>query len=239
MTQSNATMDFLQGVFRFGFRLMLDVAFKLIYRTQAIGRENIPKKGGVLVACNHISAVDTMLVPYMALDRFTLRQFYAPAKEELFKYRPMAWFFRAGGAFPVKRGRRDDASRDKIAELTKEHLMMIFPEGTRSKNGKLLPGKTGVGKIIYESRVPVLPTIVINTNYCLPKGSWSPIIFLPFKVVFGKPLDFGRFYDMPAEKATYRAIVDNLMDEIRKLQLEYMHLDIQPERLEKSEPENA
>jgi len=218
-------ITFLQNLFRFFFFFPIDLFYRIIFRSYAIGVENIPKSGGALIAPNHISGWDVLIVPYFALNRFSSRQMWAPAKEELFNFPPMAWVLHILRAFPVRRKKHDYASRDRTAEITRDHLVMIFPEGTRSKNGRLNRGRPGVGKIIWDARVPVIPTLIINTNYCVIPGLFMLNIFQKLYVVYGKPLDLSRFWGKEDTKETSQEIADCLMEEIARLKEEYKHLD--------------
>ncbi|MDH5543494.1 MAG: 1-acyl-sn-glycerol-3-phosphate acyltransferase [Nitrospinota bacterium] len=216
---------FLQNLFRFIVFFFVDFFYRLVFRSYVIGTENIPRNGGALIAPNHISGWDVFIVPYFALNRFSSRQMWAPAKEELFSFPPMGWVLHILRAFPVRRKKSDYASRDRTAEITRDHLVMIFPEGTRSKNGKLGRGRPGVGKIIWDSRVPVIPTLVINTNYCVIPGLFMLNFFQKLYVVYGKPLDFSRFWGREDTKETSQEVADYLMKEIARMKEEYKHLD--------------
>jgi 1-acyl-sn-glycerol-3-phosphate acyltransferase len=221
--------DFLLNGFRLAAAFVSDVFWHVFFSPKGLGLENIPKKGGVIVACNHLSHFDPMFVGYNVLasfGRFSSRQIWSPAKEELFEIPVVGFLIRMLRSFPIKRGRADLKSLGKITELAKEHLVIIYPEGTRSPDGKLGRGKSAIGKIVYDSRATVVPTAIFNTQYCLPKGSRKPRFFLPLAVVFGKPLDLSRFLQMPDSKETSKAITEEIMNAIAALQKEYAHLDI-------------
>ncbi len=218
-------LDFWRGLCMYG----ADFYWKVIYRASAIGLENVPMEGGVLICANHISNSEPMLIPYFIIDafgRFSKRRFWNPAKEELFNYGPFSWLLRSWRAFPVKRNARDITSMSRIASLAATDMVMLYPEGTRSKTGVLGPGKPAVGKIIYDSRATVVPTAVFNTRYCLPKGSLFPRLRLPLYVVYGKPLDLSRLYALPPSKETSALIVNEVMTAIRALLEEHQHLDL-------------
>ena len=229
--------DFLRAVVRCIVMCLADIVFHVLYRTHIIGYENIPETGGALIASNHISALETILVPYASVSRFSMRRYRAPAKEELFRFPPLAWLLLALGAFPVRRHKHDYAAMNKTTEYVKKDLVMLFPEGTRSRTGKLLPGRPGVGKIIHDSKATVIPTVVFNTNYCMGFGQKFPNLFLDLYVVFGKPLDLARFYELPPSKETSMLIVNEVMKAIARLQKEYAHLDKPPKSRIKSENE--
>lgn len=219
---------FLQNLIRFFVFFFIDFFYRIVFRSYGIGQENIPKEGGALIAPNHISGWDVFLSPYFALNRFSSRQMWAPGKEELFRFPPMAWFLTLIRAFPVRRRQHDYAARDKTSRIVKNHLVMLFPEGTRSKNGKFGRGRPGVGKIIWDARVPVIPTLIVNTNYCVIPGLFMLNFFQKLYIVFGKPLDLEKYYAMEDSKETSQMIADRLIEEIAKMKEEYKHLDHAP-----------
>jgi 1-acyl-sn-glycerol-3-phosphate acyltransferase len=219
---------FLQNLFRFFVFFPLDLFYRIVFRSYAIGLENIPKEGGAMIAPNHISGWDVFLPPYFALNRFSSRQMWAPGKEELFSFPPMAWLLTFLRAFPVRRRKQDYAARDKAAEIVKNHLVMAFPEGTRSKDGKFGRGRSGIGKIIWDARVPVIPTLIVNTNYCVIPGLYMLNFFQKLYIIYGKPLDLERYYAMEDSKETAQLIADRLIEEIAKMKEEYKHLDHTP-----------
>jgi len=234
---------FLQNLFRFFVFFPVDFFYRVVFRSYAIGLENIPKEGGAMIAPNHISGWDVFLPPYFALNRFSSRQMWAPGKEELFHFPPMAWVLTFLRAFPVRRRQHDYAARDKTAEIVKNHLVMLFPEGTRSRDGKFGVGRSGTGKIIYDAKVPVIPTLIVNTNYCVIPGLFMLNFFQKLYIVYGKPLDMDKYYAMEDTKETAQLIADHLMAEIAKMKEDYKHLDQTPEwikiRVEKAYKRNA
>lgn len=175
------------------------------------GAEQIPHRGGVLFASNHISAYDTIFLPWAVLSRFPLQMLWAPAKEELFDHGLFSLMLRSWGAFPVRRG-RDTRAGQVINELLKDQKVMLFPEGTRNKAGILGQGNRGVGKIIYETKPQVIPTALIGIN------RWKfPGLGQRGMVVFGKPLDFSDLYALKDCKETQVLIVERVMAAIAEL----------------------
>lgn len=179
------------------------------FRTK--GAENIPVAGGVLLACNHISAYETIFLPWALIRRFPFRMVWAPAKEELFVNRFTGWLYATWGAFPVKRG-RDVRAGKVLIELLQDQRVMLFPEGTRHKDGVLGKGNRGVGKIIYDTRPAVVPTALIGLN------RWEfPGLGQEGMVVFGPPLDFSDLYAREDDKETHQLIVERVMAAIADL----------------------
>ncbi|RNC69893.1 MAG: 1-acyl-sn-glycerol-3-phosphate acyltransferase [Desulfuromonadales bacterium] len=179
-----------------------------INRFRIKGIENIPRDGGVLIASNHISAYETTFIPWAVLRSYPLRMVWAPAKEELFKNRFQKWLYSSWGAFPVRRGRDVRAGR-AINELLESEKVMLFPEGTRHKDGVLGPGNRGVGKIIYDTRPIVVPTALVGLNRWKFPGAGQDAV-----VVFGRPLDFTDLFELEDRKETHQKIVDRVMTAI-------------------------
>ncbi len=175
------------------------------------GAERIPRSGGVLVASNHISAYDTIFLPWAVIRRHPLQMLWAPAKEELFQGRFMGLVYRSWGAFPVRRG-RDIRAGKQINALLADQKVMLFPEGTRHKDGVLGKGNRGVGKIIYDTRPQVIPTALTGVN------RWKfPALGAQGAVRFGHPLDFSDLYALEDCKETHQLIVDRVMEAIASL----------------------
>jgi len=136
---------------------------------------------------------------------FPLGMLWAPAKEELFQKTFQRWLYSSWGAFPVRRG-RDVRAGKTINDLLIDQRVMLFPEGTRHRDGRLGKGNRGVGKIIYDTRPAVIPTALIGLNH------WKfPGLRQDGLVVFGRPLDFTDIYQLPDCKETHQLIVDRVM----------------------------
>ncbi len=175
------------------------------------GAGNIPAKGGVLLASNHISAFDTIFLPWAVIRHHPLQMLWAPAKEELFEKPFQRLIYSSWGAFPVRR-RRDVKATRVLNELLKDQKVMLFPEGTRHKDGRLGTGNRGVGKIIYDTRPTVIPTALIGLNH------WKfPGFGQQATVVFGGLLDFEDLYALEDCKETHNLIVGRVMKAIAGL----------------------
>jgi 1-acyl-sn-glycerol-3-phosphate acyltransferase len=136
---------------------------------------------------------------------------WAPAKEELFRKRFQGWLYSSWGAFPVKRG-RDVRAGKVISDLLKDQKVMLFPEGTRNRDGVLGKGNRGVGKLIFDSRPTVIPTALVGLN------RWKfPGVGQQAAVVFGSPLDLSDLFDREDCKETHVLIVERVMGEIASL----------------------
>jgi len=182
-----------------------------INRFSVRGEGVIPASGGVLIASNHISAYDTIFLPWAVLRRNPLQMLWAPAKEELFNNRLLALLYGSWGAFPVRRG-RDLRAGKRLNELLLDQKVMLFPEGTRHRDGVLGKGNRGVGKIIYDTRPCVIPTALTGVN------EWRfPAFGARGGVRFGAPLCFDDLYALPDCKETHQLIVDRVMEAIASL----------------------
>lgn len=180
-------------------------------RLEIKGAANIPAKGGVLLTSNHISAYETIFLPWAVIRNHPMQMLWAPAKEELFEKPFQRLIYSSWGAFPVRR-KRDVKANRTINSLLQDQKVMIFPEGTRHKDGKLGQGNRGVGKIIYDTRPTVIPTALIGFN------RWKfPGFGQSATVVFGAPLNFSEFYAREDNKETHHLIVGHVMQAIEAL----------------------
>lgn len=183
----------------------------VLNRFRVKGADNIPPSGGALIASNHISAYETIFLPWAVIRKYPMQMLWAPAKEELFQSRFQGWLYSSWGAFPVKRG-RDVRAAGVINDLLRDQRVMLYPEGTRHKDGVLGKGNRGVGKIIFETRVAVVPTALVGLN------RWKfPGFGQDGAVIFGRPLDFSDLFLLPDCKETHQMIVDRVMTAISDL----------------------
>ncbi len=191
---------------------------RLWCRVRIEGETHIPLKGGVLLASNHISMLDALLIPYAVMETRGMQMVWSPAKEELFRIPVVGRVLLSWGSFPVRRGRGDLRTMRRIITLLRDHRVMLFPEGTRSPDGRLQKGQRTVGKLVYQARPAVVPTVVSGTDRILPKGALLPSCRCRISVRFGSPLDLQRYYDQPDSKQTSEAIVQEVMRAIAALQ---------------------
>jgi 1-acyl-sn-glycerol-3-phosphate acyltransferase len=187
-------------------RVCFTILFSLLFRWKTVGTENIPA-GGVIIAANHISLWD----PPAVGTAIPGRRIHFMAKEELFANRMFGWIITKLGAFPVKRGAADrTAIRTALHLLETGHILGIFPEGTRSKNGKLGNPEPGLALLALKAGVPVIPTAIIGTDKIYSSGC----LFPKFKVIFGKPLLLNRDNN---SKESMEALSAKVMTEIDRL----------------------
>ena len=196
-----------------------------VFRPWVSGAENIPAHGAVLLASNHLSFVDSIFLP-LVIER----NMVFLAKSEYFTGKGLkGWltkmFFLGTGMLPIDRsgGKASEASLNTgLRVLTEGQILGIYPEGTRSPDGKLYRGRTGVARMILEAGVPVVPVAMIDTEKVMPIGSkWPKMRRLG--IIFGEPLDFTRFAGMEGDRFILRAVTDEIMYELAGLgQQEYV-----------------
>lgn len=190
-----------------------------VWRPWVEGLENIPKEGPALLASNHLSFSDSVFLPLVLKRRITF-----PAKMEYFtgtgiKGRLTAMFFRGIGQIPMDRsgGRASMLGLNSgLKVLQRGDLFGIYPEGTRSPDGKLYKGKTGVARLALAAKVPVIPVAMIDTDKMQPPGKVIPKLIRP-GVRIGKPLDFSRYEGMEDDRFVLRSVTDEIMYELMQL----------------------
>jgi len=199
----------------FGFSwVALGVFLAGLNRLTIVGAEHVPPGGGVLLAANHLSIVDTLLIPWVNMARVCSEIVWAPAKAELFAIPIVSHIIASWGAFPVQRGGSDVRAMRRLVELMRREKVMLFPEGTRSVDGRLGRGNRAVGKLIYMARPTVIPTAIIGTDRLLAKGCALPRLFSKLEVRFGAPLELECYYAAEDTKATAEAIILHVMRSI-------------------------
>lgn len=192
---------------------------KMIFRPWIVGAENIPREGGVILASNHLSFIDSVFLPLMIE-----RRVYFLAKSEYFSGKGMkGWltkhFMLATGQLPIDRsgGQASEASLiTGLGVLDKGNVLGIYPEGTRSPDGKLYRGRTGVARMVLESGALVIPVAMIDTDKAMPIGSKLPKI-RRIGTIVGEPLDFSRFQGMQTDRFILRSVTDEIMHELNAL----------------------
>lgn len=192
---------------------------KLVFRPRVSGAENVPAEGPAILASNHLSYADWLFMPLTLPRRVTF-----VAKAEYFTSPGLkGWlqktFFAGSGQVPIDRS-GGNASEGAIISakrlLDEGELFGIYPEGTRSHDGKLYRGKVGVARLALESKVPVIPVAVVGTDVVAPPGKTFGRFTRPV-VRFGKPLDFSRYEGMENDRYILRSITDEIMYEIMRL----------------------
>ncbi|MFD3539847.1 lysophospholipid acyltransferase family protein [Streptomyces sp. NPDC058662] len=199
--------------------VLLGPLLRLLFRPRIEGLEHIPEEGAAIIAGNHLSFSDHFLMPAILKRRITFL-----AKAEYFtgpgvKGRLTAAFFRSAGQIPVDRSGKDAgraALREGLGVLAKDELLGIYPEGTRSHDGRLYKGKVGVAAMALGAGVPVVPCAMVGTFEIQPPGQKIPKI-RRVTIRFGEPMDFSRYAGLEGERAVLRAVTDEIMYAILEL----------------------
>lgn len=209
----------------------------LLGRPKTQGLEYVPATGPVILASNHLAVADSFYLPLVVSRRITFL-----AKSEYFtgkglKGRLTAWFYTVAGQVPIDRADADSAqaalaTAERILKQGK--LLGMYPEGTRSPDGRLYKGKTGLARLALETGVPVIPVAMIGTDVVNPPGSkmWR---FGKVEVRFGRPMDFSRFEGLAGNRFIERAVIDEVMYELMKLSGQE-YVDIYAASLKKGVP---
>lgn len=193
--------------------LLLGPLMRLACRPRVYGGRHIPARGGAILASNHLAVADSFFLPLMIRRRLTFL-----AKREYFTTPGLrGWlkrqFFSAAGQVPIDRssGSAAQAALDTgVRLLAAGKLLGIYPEGTRSPDGRLYKGKTGVARMALEAGVPVIPVAMVGTDKVSPVGTkmWRPH---PVEIRFGEPLDFSRYAGLAGDRFVERSMVDEIM----------------------------
>lgn len=199
--------------------VLLGPVLRLVFRPRIEGLDHVPESGAAIVAGNHLSFSDHFLMPAILKRRITFL-----AKAEYFtgpglKGRLTAFFFRSAGQIPVDRSGKEAgqaAVREGLKVLGRGELLGIYPEGTRSHDGRLYKGKVGVAVMALKAGVPVVPCAMIGTFEAQPPGRKIPKL-RPITIRFGEPLEFSRYAGMEDEKAVLRAVTDEIMHAVLAL----------------------
>ncbi|MEY4962136.1 MAG: hypothetical protein RLZZ249_833 [Actinomycetota bacterium] len=191
----------------------------VLFRPWIRGKQNIPKSGGAILASNHLSFSDSIFLPLKVSRPVTFL-----AKSDYFTGKGLKgaitrWFFKATGQLPIDRSggkASEDSLNTGLGVLERGLLLGIYPEGTRSPDGKLYRGRTGIARMVLQARVPVVPVAMIDTEKVQRIGQTVPKI-RRVGVVMGDQLDFSRFAGMDGERAVLRAVTDRIVYDIMRL----------------------
>src|SRR6266700_5018999 len=193
---------------------------RLVFRPWAEGTEYVPRTGPAILASNHLSFSDHFFAPLPLPRKIVFLD-----KSEYFSGRGMKGlfrcaFFRGVGQSPMDRSGGEASERalaSGLRVLASGQLLGICPEGTRTPDGRLFRGKTGVARLALEARVPVIPCAMIGGFEFQPPGKIAPQFKVRPGVRFGKSLDFSRYYGMETDRIVLRAVTDEIIYEIMKL----------------------
>jgi 1-acyl-sn-glycerol-3-phosphate acyltransferase len=189
------------------------------FRPRIVGHENIPSRGAVIIASNHLSFMDSVFIP-LCIDR----QISFLAKSDYYTGTGIkGWltktFMKSAGMLPIDRsgGKASEASlQTGLGVLARGDVLGIYPEGTRSPDGRLYRGRTGVARMILEGDVQVVPVAMIGTETVMPIGRRLPRV-RRVGIVIGEPIDFSRFHGMEGDRFILRSVTDEIMYELNRL----------------------
>ena len=211
-----------------------------IFRPWVSGAENIPLSGPVILASNHLSVVDSVFLP-LCIERdmvFLAKSEYFTGRG--FKGWVTKWFMKGTGMLPIDRsgGKASEASLNTgLRVLAEGRVLGIYPEGTRSPDGKLYRGRTGIARMVLESGAPVVPVAMIDTEKVMPIGSKWPKLRRP-GIIIGKPLDFARFQGMEGDRFILRSVTDEIIYELAGLSGQ-QYEDVYASSVREKRPANA
>lgn len=199
--------------------VVLGPLLRLLFRPWVEGEEHIPEDGPAIFASNHLSFSDSIFLPLLVPRRMTFL-----AKSDYFtgaglKGRATAAFFKGVGQLPIDRsgGRASEAALNSgLKVLRRGDILGLYPEGTRSPDGRLYKGRTGVARMALEAGVPVIPVAMINTDKAQPTGKKIPKL-VRVGVRIGEPLDFSRYEGMEGDRFVLRSVTDEIMYALMEL----------------------
>ena len=198
---------------------VLGPLLRFIFRPWTRGVENVPTSGAAILASNHLSFSDSIFLPLQCP-----RPVVFLAKSEYFTGKGIKGFFvklffKSTGQLPIDRsgGKASEAALNTgLGVLEQGQLLGIYPEGTRSPDGRLYRGRTGIARMALEAKVPVIPVAMIDTEKVQPIGTRLPRV-RRVGIVYGKPLDFSRFDGMEGDRIVLRAVADEIMYELMRI----------------------
>jgi 1-acyl-sn-glycerol-3-phosphate acyltransferase len=196
-------------------KVVLTPIVYLLVRVKVEGRDRVPKRGPVILACNHRSFLDSIFIPMVVHRRVTF-----VAKAEYFDDRKTAWFFRGCGQIPIRR-EGGSASERALASATevlqKGGVFGIYPEGTRTRDGYLHRGHTGIARLTLRCNAPIVPIGIIGSDEVQPIDRKLPNLFRRVTIRFGEPIDPARYQGRENEHRALRELTDEVMYEIGEL----------------------
>jgi 1-acyl-sn-glycerol-3-phosphate acyltransferase len=196
-------------------KAILTPLLRVLYRLRVEGREHLPRRGPVILAANHRSFIDSIFLPLVVSRRVTF-----VAKAEYFESWRTRWFFSAVGQIPIRRG-GGSASERALASATEVleagGVFGIYPEGTRTRDGKLHRGHTGVARLALRTGAPIVPVGMIGTDRVQPTRAKLPRPFRRVTIRFGTPIPGDHYLGRADDRLVLRQVTDEAMYEIQAL----------------------
>ena len=201
--------------------LLLGLVFYVLNRATVIGRGNVPRKRNTLLLSNHQTMIDGFLVGTAAyLGPSLLRPYLVPwspaAEENFFKNPFRAWWADNWKCIPIKAGRRDSRALHRMIRALRGGTMILFPEGTRSRDGEIRDGRPGAGFVVLANQPMVVPVTMDGLYDVLPVGATFPRLFKHIWLAFGKPIDYSDYVGRPRSKEAAQEIADDVIGILRK-----------------------
>ncbi|GGF33917.1 1-acyl-sn-glycerol-3-phosphate acyltransferase [Microbacterium sorbitolivorans] len=199
--------------------LVVGPVLKAIFRPWIVGAKNVPKTGAAILASNHLSVMDSIFLPLMIERPMSFL-----AKSEYFTSKGLKgwatkWFMKGTGQIPIDRsgGSASEAALNTALQVIgRGDLLGIYPEGTRSPDGRLYKGRTGLARMALVAKVPVIPVVMVDTDTMLPIGSSRPRL-VRVGMVIGEPLDFSRYEGFEDDRFVLRSVTDEIMVALQQL----------------------
>ncbi len=191
---------------------------RLFTKMKITGMENIPPGGNILFLSNHISALDVLVIPWAIYLKYPEELLRQAGKEELFDIPVVGWILRKWRGFPIRRGGADRKSIRMIEDYIREGKVILYPEGTRSRDGRLQRGNRMVGRIVRNTTPTVIPVSITGADRVIPVGKTLPRPGTRVELRFGAPMDLSDEYAIANTKEASQKIIDRVMVAIGELQ---------------------
>ncbi len=203
--------------------LIGQILFVVFNRTIVIGKENVGTERNTVLLPNHQSMIDGFLVGAAVFFPRTLIQPsllpWLPAAHENFFGNPvLRWFSDNWKCIPVKKGRKDFGAMKRMEACLREGIMIVFPEGTRSRDGRLLPPRSGIGYVMLRTRPKAIPVCLDGMDRVLPIGQVLPCIFQTIYIWYGEKVDLSEFYEMPLGRETAKGAIQTVFGDVTRMQ---------------------
>ena len=189
-------------------RIILTLPTLLIYRVRAIGVENVPREGALVLAPNHFSQMD-----HFFAGVYLRRKIRFMAKSQMFGPPVLTYIWTHGGVFPIRRGHQDEEAFETAFELLRqEEMLLVYAEGGRSRSGEMGEPKRGIGRIALESGAPVVPVAIHGSAEA---RRWTKLRFPKVRVRFGEPISYP--VESGASRERQLEVATEIFDEVRRM----------------------
>ena len=191
----------------------------VLNRTRVYGRSRLPHAPNTLLLSNHQSMIDSFLVGYAAFFPYDMIKTYLvpwnpAAQENFFRNRFFSWVFHHLKCIPVRPGRRDLKAITRSVRALRDSTMILFPSGTRSRDGSIGRGRPGAGLVILGTRPNVIPVTIEGMDQVLPIGAWFPRLGKKVAIYFGRPINYDDLENRERSREVAQEIVDRVMNRI-------------------------